>query len=394
MAIDVARVRADTPGCAHVAHFNNAGASLPPRQVLDAVVGHLKLEARIGGYEAQAEAHERIERTYEAVAALIGCSRGEVALVENATRAWDMAFYSLRFSPGDRILTSQCEYVSNAVALLQVAARTGATVEVVPDDSAGQLSVDALRDMLDERVELIAITYVPTHGGLVNPAADIGRVARAAGVPYLLDACQAAGQLPLDVTELGCDMLTATGRKFLRAPRGTGFLYVSEHLADRLEPPFLDLQSAEWVTGERYEIRAGARRFETWECAVAARIGLGVAVDYALELGLDAIQERIAGLAGRLRSQLSTLPGVHVHDRGVRRCGIVTFTLDGVGSSAVAAALHAQGVNVSVSRAEFARFDFEARRLPDIVRASAHYYNTDAEVDRLCEAVALLASAP
>ncbi len=388
VTIDVERVRADTPGCQQVAHFNNAGAALMARPVLDAVISHLRLEARIGGYEAQAEAAERIDHVYTGVAALIGCHRHEVALVENATRAWDMAFYSLPFGPGDRILTSQCEYVSNAVAFLHVARRTGAAVEVVPNDEHGQLSVDALRRMLDERVKLIAITYVPTHGGLVNPAAEVGRVARDAGVRYLLDACQAAGQLPLDVAELGCDMLTATARKYLRGPRGTGFLYVSERLVWELEPPFLDLQSAAWVASRTYEIRPGLLRFETWECAVAARIGLGVAIDYALDLGLHAIERRVTALADRVRAQLATVPGVVVRDQGVRRCGIVTFTVEGVASAEVAAVLHERGVNVSVARAEFARFDFEARGLPDLVRASGHYYNTEAEVDRLCDAVA------
>jgi len=299
-----------------------------------------------------------------------------------------MAFYSLPFGPGDRILTSQGEYVSNVVAFLQVAQRTGAVVEVVPNDEHGQLSVPALHRMLDERVKLIAITYVPTHGGLVNPAAEVGRAAQQAGVLYLLDACQAAGQLPLDVGQLGCDMLTATARKYLRGPRGTGFLYVSENLVERLEPPFLDLQSAAWVTGREYEIRAGMRRFETWECAVASRIGLGVAIDYALDLGLDAIERRVTALADRLRAQLTVLPRVTLRDRGLRRCGIVTFTLEGVDSFDVAASLRRQGINVSVSRAEFARFDFEARGLPDLVRASVHYYNTEAEVDRLCEMLA------
>jgi cysteine desulfurase/selenocysteine lyase len=226
IAIDVARARADTPGCREVVHLNNAGASLPPAPVLEAVVGHLRREAQIGGYEAAAERADRVEHTYDALAALLGCARDEVAVVENATRGWDMAFYAFRFRPGDRILTTRVEYGSSYIAFLQVAARTGAVVEVVPDDEAGQVDVSALEAMLDERVKLVSLVHVPTHGGLVNPAAEVGRVTRAAGVPLLLDACQSAGQMPLDVEELGCDVLTGTGRKFLRGPRGTGFLYV------------------------------------------------------------------------------------------------------------------------------------------------------------------------
>jgi cysteine desulfurase / selenocysteine lyase len=393
VAIDVARARLDTPGCAQVVHLNNAGAALPPQCVTEAVVAHLEREARIGGYEAAAAAAASTEHTYEAVAALLGCAPGEIALVENATRAWDMAFYALAFSPGDRILTSRAEYASNVIAFLQVARRTGAVVEVIDDDAAGQLDVADLEHRLASGpgpVRLVAITHVPTQSGLVNPAAEVGRLARAAGVPYLLDACQSAGQLRLDVSELGCDMLSATGRKYLRAPRGTGFLYVSEQLAGSLEPPFLDLWSATWTGPDSYEICPGARRFETWESNVAAKIGLGVAVGYALAIGLPDIEARVSQLAARLREQLAALPGVVVRDRGRRLCGIVTFTVDGTDAAVVQRSLAAAGINVSVSAAASAQFDLPARGLAEVVRASVHYYNTDAELDRLGQAVRAL----
>jgi cysteine desulfurase/selenocysteine lyase len=250
LPLDVDRARAETPGCRSVTHFNNAGASLPPEPVLEAVIGHLRLEAAVGGYEAAAARPEEIEHTYDAVAALLGAHRDEIALVENATRAWDMAFYALPLEPGDRILTTSSEYASNVIAFLQLARRKGVRVEVVPDDASGQLDAGALRELLDERVKLIAVNHVPTHNGLVNPAAEIGKVAKEAGVPYLLDACQSVGQMPVDVHEIGCDLLSATGRKFLRAPRGTGFLYAAAPFLERLEPPFLDLHAAEWAAPE------------------------------------------------------------------------------------------------------------------------------------------------
>ncbi len=390
MTIDVARARAETPGTRHVIHLNNAGAALPPQPVIDAVAGHLDLEARIGGYEAAARNASRLERTYDAVATLLNASREEIALVESATVAWGMAFNALSFSPGDRILAARAEYSANIIPFLQAARRTGAVVEVIPNDERGQTSVEALEAMIDGRVKLIAITHIPTNGGLVNPAAAIGRVARRHGIPYLLDACQAVGQMPLDVEELGCDFLSATGRKFLRGPRGTGFLYVRKDWLDRIEPHTLDLYGATLVAPDRYEMRPDARRFEMWESNVAARIGLGVAVDYALSWGLEAIRDRAFALADGLRAQLAAVPGVTVHDLGAERCAIVTFTVDGAASARVKAALGEQGINLSVSTASSTRFDMDARGLTDLVRASPHYYNDEEEVERLVKAVRAL----
>jgi cysteine desulfurase/selenocysteine lyase len=375
---------------ARVAHLNNAGAALPPSGVLDAVLAHLRLEAEIGGYEAADAARDRVEAVYRSIARLIGCQPEEVAVVENATRAWDMAFYSLAFGPGDRILTARAEYSSNMIAYLQVARRTGAVLEVVEDDEHGQFSVADLRERLTRgpgEVKLIAMTHVPTHGGLVNPAEEVGAVAREAGVPFLLDACQSAGQLPIDVRRIGCDMLSATGRKFLRGPRGTGFLYVRREILDKLEPPFLDLHAANWTGPDSYEIRGDARRFENWETNYAAKIGLGAAVEYAASWGLDAIEARVTALAEGLRERLTDISGVRVHDQGLRRCGIVTFTVDGVPARDVQRHLSARGVNTSVSIAEEGRFDLLHRGLPDLVRASVHYYNTEGELDRLTGAL-------
>jgi cysteine desulfurase/selenocysteine lyase len=390
VTLDVAQARADTPGCTQVIHFNNAGAALPPRQVTEAVTGYLEHEALTGGYEAADEAADQISHTYAAIARLLGCAPGEIALAENATRAWDMAFYSLAFEPGDRILTSHAEYASNAIAFWQAARRTGAVVEVVDDDADGQLDLADLRRRLaagPAPVKLVAISHVPTQGGLVQPAAEIGRAAREAGAVYLLDACQSAGQLPLDVAELGCDMLSATGRKFLRAPRGTGFLYVSDELAGRLDPPFLDLWSATWTSPGTVEVQPGARRFESWESSIACRVGLGVAVDYALDTGLEQIAERAIALGAGLRDRLRALPGVRVHDQGARHCGIVTFTVDGTGPAALRDGLRERRINVSVTGATSAQYDLPARGLTEMVRASVHYYNTEDELDQFARAV-------
>ena len=387
MPFDLQRAREDTPGCEHVLHFNNAGASLMPRPVLDATIAHLQLEAQIGGYEAADRAHDTIEHTYDTVATLINCSRDEVAIIENATRAWDMAFYSIPFKPGDRILTAMAEYASNYIAFLQVTQKTGAMVEVIPNDPYGQISLEALRKAIDDRVKLIAITHIPTNGGLVNPVVEVGKVAREHGILYLVDACQSAGQMPIDVNHIGCDMLSATGRKYLRGPRGTGFLYVRKSILERLEPPMLDLHAAEWVANDRYEIRPDARRFENWETNYAGKIGLGVAIDYALQWDVDTTWRRIKTLAYKLRTQLSPLPGVIVRDRGVTQCGIVTFSVEDKSPDEIVSTLSKHNINVSVTRRNSTLLDMDARGLESLVRASVHYYNSEEEVERFCRRV-------
>jgi cysteine desulfurase/selenocysteine lyase len=391
-SIDVDAVRADTPGCAEVVHFNNAGAALPPDPALHPVIDHLRLEARIGGYEAAWSATDRLTAAYGSIARLIGARPDEIAMTENATRAWDLAFYGIPLRSGDRILTSRSEYASNAIAFLHRAHWNDVRVQVIPDDEAGQVSVKALADMLadDQKATttVIAINHVPTHDGLINPAAEVGALAREAGALYLLDACQSIGQLRVDVDEIGCDMLSATGRKFLRGPRGTGFLYVRSAALGRLEPPFLDLDSAVLTGPDSYEMREGARRFETWERFVAGQLGLGAAVDYALDLGIDAIEARVIGLADRLRAVLADIPGVSVHDRGSRRCGIVTFTQAGRPAAEIQRALRAERINVSVTDTEQYRFDAAPGEPRPRVRASVHYYNTVTEIDRLATVLA------
>lgn len=386
--IDIERIRTDTPAVSRLAYLHNAGAALMPLTVVAAMKQHIDLESEIGGYAAADRESGRLDAVYGSVARLLNAAPDEIALMENATVAWQMAFYALPFRAGDRILTAEAEYAANYVAFLQVARRTGAVIDVVPSDATGELDIGALERMIDDRVKLIAITWVPTNGGLVNPAAAVGRIARARGIPYLLDACQAVGQMQVDVEAIGCGMLSATGRKFLRGPRGTGFLYVRRSVLQQLEPPMIDHFAAPWVSRDHYQLRDDARRFETWENNYAARLGLGAAVDYALAIGLGPIEQRCRLLAGRLRNGLGAISGITIRDLGRAPGAIVSFTMQGCEADAIVRSAAAAGITIGASDPSSTRIDAEVRALPMVVRASPHYYNTEAEIDRL---IALLA---
>jgi cysteine desulfurase / selenocysteine lyase len=388
--LDIRRLRAETPGCDHVLHFNNAGASLMPVPVIDAMNAVLHDEVQVGGYEAERRASDQLAAFYTEFAALLQVEPSEVAYVENATRAWDMAFYGLQLEPGDRILTHGSEYVSNYLAMLHQAKRRQLEIDVVPSDASGQIDCDALERMITLRSRLIAITYVPTQGGLVNPAEEVGQIARKHGLIYMLDACQSVGQIEVDVRKIGCHVLSGTGRKFLRGPRGTGFLYVANDIIDRIDPPFIDLRAATWTEPDRYVLAPGAKRFENWESNVAGRAGLAAAVRYARAVGMDRIAGRVAFLAEALRERLAEVKGVTLHDLGARKSGIVTFRKGDVDPAQMAAQLRDVGINVSVSALAYARLDLGARGLPSLLRASVHYFNTEAEIETFATAVAQL----
>ena len=372
---DVDRACRDTPGTRMVVHLNNAGAALPPVPVTDAVITHLRRESAIGGYEAAAAAADQVEHTYTAIARLIGCRVDEVAVVENATRAWDMAFYALNFAPGEGILTTRAEYASNVIAFLQVAARTGAVVEVIDNDETGQLSIADLRNRLNHGngpVKLVAITHVPTQGGLVNPAEEVGAASREAGVPFLLDACQSVGQMPIDVEKIGCDMLSATGRKFSAVPGEPGSSTSAVPCSTDSTHPSSTCTRRPGPLPTRSSSAPTRDVSRTGKPTTPAKIGLGVAVDYALTWALEAIQARVTGLARRLRETLSNLDGVQVHDQGIRKCGIVSFTIDGIPAATVRQHLHDHGVNVSVSLVDHARLDLPHRGLPTLAQQAAY----------------------
>lgn len=387
--IDVARLRADTPGVTHVNHLNNAGAALMPTPVIETLRGYIQAEATIGGYEAFRQALDETEDVYATVAELIGAKSHEIAIVDSATTAWDKVVYSLPHAEGDRILTTTTEYGSNWAAFIQLQSRFGVETIVVPDGPTGEMDIEALATMIDERTTLITLNHVPTNGGVVNPAAQVGRIAREHGVPFLLDACQSVGQMPIDVAEIGCDFLTSTSRKFLRGPRGIGFAYVNEQSLDGLSPVFVDNHST-MVTDRTITLRSDARRLETWEKSWANVLGFGVACRYAIDIGVDAIWERIRDLSATMRAGLGVLDGVHVLDRGTVKGAIVSFTVDGKEAIEVMDRLARQSINVSYSTINSAPYDMRMRGIDSLVRASVHAYNSEDEVQTFLDAVATM----
>jgi selenocysteine lyase/cysteine desulfurase len=391
----LSRWRADTPACEHRIHLNNAGAALMPTVVRDAIVQHLDLEVKAGGYEAADVAATDIAAAYAAVAQFVGGQARNVAIVESATVAFAQALSAIDFEPGDRIVTTRADYVSNQLMYLSLAQRRGVEVvraEDLPEGGVDPASVAAL--LRQRRPRLVALTWVPTNSGLVQDAEAVGVLCETAGVPYLVDACQAIGQMPVDATRLRCDYLAATARKFLRGPRGIGFLYVADRaLEGGAHPLHLDMRGATWTDPDRFRLAPDARRFETWEFAWALVLGLGAATRYAIDVGLETARERAWALAAYARERLAGVPGVRLTDRGATLSAIVTAHLPGRDAGEVKLALRKRGINTSASPRDNAVIDLDAKGAPAVLRISPHYYNTTDEIDRAVEALAETLSA-
>jgi selenocysteine lyase/cysteine desulfurase len=387
--MDLRALRDDTPGTSERIHLNNAGAALQPQPVLDAVQGHLALEARIGGYEAADARAMQVEVARGHVAELIGAEPAQIAFCEHATAAFAAALSSVPFKAGDALVTTRNDYVSNQLMYLSLERRLGIRILKAPDLPEGGVDVTALEELVHKtRPRLVAVTHVPTNSGLVQDVVNVGEVCKRKDALYLVDACQSVGQMPIDVAALSCDFLSATARKFLRGPRGAGFLYVSERaLETGLEPLFIDMRGADWTLEDLYQPAPDARRFETWEFAYALVLGLGAAARYALEVGVEPASERAWLLAARAREALAGVPGVRVLDRGKVRSAIVTAHVAGWIPTQLVRSLRERGINTSCFDRSVAVLDMDEKGVEGALRISPHYYNTEEEVDALVEAL-------
>jgi selenocysteine lyase/cysteine desulfurase len=393
---DLTHWRDETPGCVHRNHLNNAGAALMPEPVIRAIEDHVVLEAHIGGYEAAEERVEQIDGVYQAIASLINAAPRNVAVTSSSTAAFIRALSSIDFKPGDVILTSRCDYTSNQIQYLSLARRHGVRVVHAADLPEGGIDPDSVKELAREtRPRLVAVSWVPTNSGLVQDVVSVGEVCESLGLSYLVDACQAAGQIPIDVDALHCDFLSATARKFLRGPRGIGFLYVSDRaLARGDHPVFIDMRGATWTAPDDLSLVDDARRFEEWEFPYALLLGLGAAVRYAESVGVARAGERALMLASHLREQLMTLPGTRVLDRGRNRCAIVTADILGHDASALVMELRRRHINTTASLAWYGLIDMTEKGAAAALRLSPHYYNTLEEVDAVVEALREIISPP
>ena len=393
--MDVRRLRAETPGCAERVHLNNAGAALMPTPVVRAVETHFALEARIGGYEAADAGSEAIAEAYRSVARVIGARPGNVAFTESATASFAQALFSIPFERGDTILTTRNDYVSNQLQFLSLERRLGVKVRRAPDAPEGGVDVGAVEELLRrERPRAVCVTHVPTNSGLVQDDASNGKLCREHDIVYVVDACQSVGQMPIDVAALGCDFLSATSRKFLRGPRGAGFLYVSERMLERGYAPLaIDMRGAEWTAENSYRLANDARRFETFEAAWPIILGMAEAARYADALGPAAIEARVRALASRLRTALAEVPGVRVLDRGADLCAIVSIAVQGHDPHTLMLALRERGINTNAQARPSAVLDYDAKGVAASLRLSPHYYNTEDELDAAVAALRGLVAA-
>lgn len=356
-----------------------------PEPVMKAIKQHLELESDHGGYEAAAMAKSRIQGFYQSLARLLKCEPRNIAFAANATDAYSRALSAIPFRKGDIILTTRQDYVSNQLAFLQLVRRSGIAIRYADTLPEGGVDPNSVREMIkQERPRLVAVTHMPTYSGLIQDVEAVGRICREHDILYLVDGCQTVGQLDLDMRDIGCDFFSATFRKFLRGPRGTGFLFISDRVLESgLHPLFIDLQSAIWTGNATYRLADSARKFELWERAHALVLGARAATEYALAVNPVHIEQRVCHLAKELRQKLELVDKIDVLDRGPALGGIVTLHVPGWHPNNLKAVLDQANINCSLVHMESARFDFQERGIEWALRLSPHYYNLDADLDEV-----------
>lgn len=394
--MDIATLRADTPGCQTKVHFNNSGAALPPYPVLKAMQDYLTEEANCGGYETAAANATALNRFYMAAGKLLNAPAKNIAFTSSATNSFARALSCIPFKKGDVVIIANEDYASNQLQFLSLEERFG--IELVRAHSLpeGGVDVDHMVSLIKEKQpRLVSLTHVPSNTGLIQPIAAIGKVCREYDIPYLVDACQSVGQLPLDVEEIGCDFLCGTMRKFLRGPRGAGLLYVSDRILHKpWYPLFLDMFAATWTDDDTFVTAPDAKRFQDWEQNYALMAGSYAAIHYANELGLENIAARNRYLGSILRPGLQSLPGVKLLDKGTELASIITMTAPVSDPQSLLTALRERNIHTTVSVTASALIDLRSKGVTWALRVAPHYYNTEEEIDILLDALESLFTNP
>lgn len=382
-------IRNDTPYCEDKIFFNNAGAALMPRVVPEAIRAYLEKEAQFGGYHVAETLEGEISGFYREAANLINCHPRNIAFVHDATEAYARALSSIPFRPHDFIITTDDDYTSNQIQFISLQRRFDINIVRIRNLENGDLDIDHFQTLIKQhKPKLVAVTHVPNNSGLVQDIETVGEICRKHDLLYLVDACQSTGQIVVDVNAIHCDFLSTTGRKFLRGPRGTGFLYVSDKALDRgLHPLFIDGKGAEWTGEETFSMQDSALRFQTWEAPYALVMGLTEALRYANQIGIEQIETYNAGLMDHLRAQLAEVDGVKTFDRGSKRCNILTWTKAQRSLDQISQALDTNAVYYSTSTKGWGLIDFTKKGIEWAIRFSPHYYNTDDECDRVVEVI-------
>ena len=359
-----------------------------PLPVIQAVADYHALEAVTGGYETSDLKLKEINGFYDSMARILNTSPANIAFTSSATNSFARALSCIPFKTGDSILIAQEDYISNQLAFLSLQKRFG--IQLIRADSLaeGGVDIDSLRKLMDKHhPRLVSLTHIPTNTGLVQPVEEVGRLCRDRNIPYLVDACQSVGQLPLDVKKIHCDFLSGTFRKFLRGPRGTGFLFVSDSiLTQPMEPLFIDMRGADWISKDSYRLRPDARRFEDWEIPYGLLLGCKASADYALSVGLEAIKKRNQQLCEQVCGELKKL-NLRILDRGKNLSSIITVNIPGKEGGEVVGLLRARNINTSLAQRSSAILDFDAKGVSWALRISPHYYNSEKDIELLSEAL-------
>jgi len=384
--IDLNAIRQETSGCMDKIFLNSAGGSLMPKIVAETMTDYILLEQQHGAYESVAKKSEQLNRFYVEAAKLINTQPDNIAFTVSSTDAYAKALSSIEFRDGDVIITTNDDYVSNQMAFFSLQKKRGVKLIRVKNLPDHELDLEDLENLIRKyNPKLVAVTHIPTNSGLIQNVEGVGKICRQYDVLYLVDACQSVGQIVVDVKKIGCDLLTATGRKFLRGPRGTGFLYVSDKvLAKNMAPVFLDMNGAQWTDFDDYTLLKTAKRFELWETSISSFLGLTEALHYANGIGMQNIESYNKKLAETLRTGLLN-NGLRVLDQGQNLSSIVTFVDQNGDIENLYRILKENNVYFSVSNKSNALIDFTMKDLDRAIRLSPHYFNTSEEIEEVVE---------